>query len=210
LVDPASLGTMGRDVRCAKCSHQWYQDAPPPDLLAPATTVLPPITAEQVEAAARPGTNLPALRQAKPKRGGLGWLLLAVAVVTLVAAVVLARAQIMAALPQTAPLYVRLHLAPPPPETLPDLVIRNQQASRKIENGQPIVVLTAEVFNPAGKAQPLRPIRIAMRDTEQKVIAEWTVTLGPPEIGPGGSLPLLTQQTVQPGMRDLEVNFLPK
>ena len=130
--------------------------------------------------------------------------------VALLAAAVLARGPIMAALPQVTPLYVMLHLAEAPPEALPDLIIRNQQGSSKVEGGQTLVVLPAEVYNPAGKAHPLRPIRIAMRDADKKVITEWTVTLGPPEIGPGASLPLVTQQAVQPGMRDLEVNFLPK
>lgn len=210
LVDPASLGAMGREVRCAKCSHQWYQDAPPPAAVTAEATVLPPISAHRDEAGARPSKNLPALRQSRPKRQGLGWLALAVIVVALLVAAVLARGPIMAALPQVTPLYVMLHLAEAPPEALPDVIIRNQQGSSKVEGGQTLVVLTAEVYNPAGKAQPLRPIRIAMRDADKKVITEWTVTLGPPEIGPGASLPLVTQQAVQPGMRDLEVNFLPK
>lgn len=28
MIDPASLGAVGRTVKCAKCGHKWYQEAP--------------------------------------------------------------------------------------------------------------------------------------------------------------------------------------
>src|SRR2546423_12350303 len=50
--DPASFKAPGRNVRCAKCGHTWFQTAPEPD-----TSTVSVVTAREADAAA----EMPAL-----------------------------------------------------------------------------------------------------------------------------------------------------
>src|SRR5687768_11390787 len=80
VVNPASLGSDGKMVRCARCAHSWMQRPPvepppiPPEDLEPPPQIIRPLP---------PGSNLPVARPARGRerssRAAL-WVALALAV----------------------------------------------------------------------------------------------------------------------------------
>lgn len=51
LVDPAKIGRAGRDVRCARCSHEWWAEPPAESQAAPEIAPSPPAAPPAVDSA---------------------------------------------------------------------------------------------------------------------------------------------------------------
>ena len=214
LVDPVAVGPEGREVRCAKCGHQWFEIAPPPPLLldqpAPeeaASAAAPP--APDADATPPGATRLPALRPPPRRRSGLGWALLAVFVLLVLGGLYAGRDQVMQVLPQTRPLYQQVGLYQPP-QPPPPLVVRNVAPAFKREGDTLSIVVTGEVFNPAAVSQDLPGLRIALRDGERRELRNWTLTLPAARLEPGATMTFASEQPAPAEARDLEVTFLPK
>jgi predicted Zn finger-like uncharacterized protein len=96
LVDPSQLGSGGRTVRCAKCSHSWLQ-MPPPDMPQAIEPTPPPSFISG---------NLPVLARPRRRRmPALTWVGLGLAVAVVVGAVVQGREAITAQWPYAERLY---------------------------------------------------------------------------------------------------------
>jgi predicted Zn finger-like uncharacterized protein len=210
LVDPAAVGPEGREVRCVKCGHQWFEIAPPPPLLLdqPAPDDAAPVAPAPAAEPAGP-VRLPAVRPQPRPRGRLGWLLLVLFILLVVAGLYAGRDQVMQVLPQTQPLYQRIGLYQPPPSP-PALVVRNVAPAFKRDGDALSIVVTGEVFNPATVAQDLPALRIALRDGERRELRHWTLTLPAPRLEPGATMTFASEQPAPAEARDLEVTFLPK
>lgn len=134
VVNAAHLRPSGRMVRCAKCSHTWFEDAPPPDpaeadLTPPPAPEPSPEQPAEAPATAEPAwraderprrggprtaarTNLPALPQ-EPRHGSpLGWLALVLFVAAVAGGVLAFPRSLVAAWPATAKLYDTLGMDP--------------------------------------------------------------------------------------------------
>ena len=96
-VDPLAIGSTGRTVQCARCSHRWHQ---PP---APPATAVPPPPRPIPDFVIRPPTyhsGLPALATPPTRTQWREWVSVAgLAMVVLVIAVYAFRGEILAALP---------------------------------------------------------------------------------------------------------------
>lgn len=224
LIDPGKLG-VGRDVRCAKCQHEWWQQpAPPepaptpspsaarPDAAQPATAAAtaPPPVVEAAPPRLRPvpaGSNLPALRQETKSRAGIGWLALAVVVLLVGVALFAARETIIERLPQTAPLYAAIGLAEREPAQ--PFVTRDLKTDQVREDGKVLLVVSGEIVNTGARALRPPPMRIALRDATRQEIEFWLFESDAGEVPPGGAVPFTSRRPL-PAVpaRDLEITFV--
>jgi predicted Zn finger-like uncharacterized protein len=135
VVNPVNLRPNGRRVRCAKCSHTWFEDAPPPDpneVPEPAPKPAPPPPShaaeptggEAVEAPrprdrvvrsgsrTAPRANLPALPRQREHGPVLGWIGLVLFVTIVVGGVLAFPKPLIAAWPDMIKLYAALGMDP--------------------------------------------------------------------------------------------------
>lgn len=212
LVDPALLGPEGREVRCAKCAHQWTQ-MPPEDV--PPAPELPPLEPEirsvpEPEAvAAAPdippsGVNLPALPREPARRSGVAWLLLFLVIAIFVGAFV-ARDQIMAAWPASTKLYERFGLAAPTYDKV--LAVRNGTSSYHMEDGKQVLVVQGEVVNTSSSLQQVPRLRATLREQGREV-RSWTFQATQSRLLPGEAASFVTRLTEpSPGATELTITF---
>lgn len=174
-IRPASLGASGRMVRCSGCGQRWFvapePSAPPDDDAAPPPAEpMPTEPRRPRRAAMSPSPETPAATAgagtaaASPRRGIVGWAVLALLVLLLVGGVV-GRHEIAAQLPMTLPLYQRLGL----PVTLPStLDLRGLDVATEPRGGGSTLVVRGEIHNLSGQEQVLPPIRVALLDAERR------------------------------------------
>lgn len=154
-VDPASLGSGGRAVRCANCGSRWT--ARPPDDTPQVVEFVAP---EAPKLHRRPAGGRAEARPGGGPNGLVGWLI-AVLVVLLAAGAVIARNEIVAAFPASAGVYQTLGL----PVTMKlDLQFENVTSERISERGLSILVVQGEVVNRSDQVRDVPPVRIALLD----------------------------------------------
>jgi predicted Zn finger-like uncharacterized protein len=154
-VDPASLGTTGRTVRCANCGHRWPVK-PPAD--TPKVIELNP-----APAAAAP-RMWPVAAPDKPRAAGsaslVGWLV-GVLIVLIVASAVIGRNEIVAGFPASKTIYQKLGL----PVTLQlGLQFEGVTSKRLEEGGVAVLVVEGEIVNVTDQIRPVPPIRVTLLD----------------------------------------------
>src|SRR5215469_5019704 len=207
LVDPRALGTGGRRVRCAQCSHMWHHKAPP-EALAELERVAAPPAAEPVPRAARaePQFDRPPLGQAPehriqlpaiatPRRRpwvAVGWLALVVVVGLAAGGAVWERDAVIRAWPPSARLYSLLGLAVPQPR---DVLKVTAQAHRDEENGVPRLVIEGEVANISPEAQTVPKLKVELTDAVNRVVQSWSFDVSTERLLPGASVPFTTSVT---------------
>ncbi len=98
--------------------------------------------------------------------GLVGWLLLALLVLALAAAI-LGRNQIVAMAPQLVPYY---RMAGLPLTIESGLEIANLVSTRVTENGKPVLVVSGEIHNISGSDRELPPVRVALLDADRNEI----------------------------------------
>lgn len=210
LVDPALIGPDGREVRCAKCGHQWVQ-TPPEDI--PDAPPLPPLqpeirsVPEDQDATDTPvASNLPAVPRPPSRRGsGLAWALLLLLVGVFVGGV-LARQEIMAAWPPSVRLYERLGLATPSYDGL--LTVRNGSSAYQQEDGKPVLVVQGEVVNTSSALQMVPKLRASLRENGREV-QSWIFQATQSRLLPGEAASFVTRfKEPSPSATDLTITFI--
>ncbi len=208
VVDPRSLGTDGRRVRCARCRHVWIATAPPEAIAAAAETITPPEPAvappqepndappPEPAPAFRPtpGTNLPARRSKIPRGLVLGWAALAAAVVGLAAFVYAARDDIADAWPATRRLYDLLGIevaaapaAPEHPQVLPHFEVREVATDFVEAAGALTLRVRGRVVNLAPEAFDVPDLRATLLGADGRRLRSWTFQPHIGRLGPGES-----------------------
>jgi predicted Zn finger-like uncharacterized protein len=177
MVDPAQVGTTGRMVRCARCSHTWFQ-RPPDDMPRRIETMSLPEILRPIP----PGSNLPALRGPRRSVSNLGWIALALVVAALLGGGLGLRQDIVAAWPPSARLYEAIGLAPPAEELGLDLL--NVRSNSVEEGGVTVLLVEGEVYNSSARIQIVPPIRVALMDKQRQEITSWTVEADKSELKP--------------------------
>lgn len=178
IVDAQALGARGRNVRCSRCAHTWFetgQTALPAPSMAPAMAAagsagmaegVGGFAGERLDGPAsmrRPAAARPAPKRASPM---IGWLVFVAVVLALMIGLILGREPIVAAWPPAARLFetVGLRLAPPGE----GLDLRGVRSIRDADGHE--LRVEGTVVNVAAKAVALPAIGINLRDASGQVV----------------------------------------
>jgi predicted Zn finger-like uncharacterized protein len=154
-VDPASLGTGGRTVRCAGCGHRWLARPPADTPKVIELNPLPAATAPRMWPVAAPEAARP---------GGsaslVGWLV-GVLILLVAASAVIGRNEIVAGFPASATLYQKLGL--PVGQQL-GLQFEAVTSKRLEEGGVTVLVVEGAIVNVSDDDRAVPPIRVTLLD----------------------------------------------
>jgi predicted Zn finger-like uncharacterized protein len=148
-VDPASLGSEGRSVRCAGCGHRW--------------TAKPPVDAPKALGPAPPGGLRRRAAMASRRRSSpwiVGWLAL-VLVILVLASAVIGRNEIVARFPASAVIYETLRL---PIAARQGLEFEKMTSDWLVEGGISVLVVGAGIVNQSRQQRTVPPIRVILLD----------------------------------------------
>jgi predicted Zn finger-like uncharacterized protein len=188
LVDEQELNRpAGRTVRCASCGHTWHRA--PPLIIRDREPIAPPADPRVVPELTVPPRPVPVptrASQLRPRRrravgwGVLGTILALLALAALAA--IIARKEVEAMWPATAPLYAWAGLPAQPAGTGSGLVLAKIAPTRTPEG----LVIEGDITNPGGIARDVPRLRVALRDpaekeTQFKIIDPPAARLGPGE-----------------------------
>lgn len=159
LLPPSALLPSGREVRCARCSHDWFQ-APPADMPHTVELTEPPIADDPA-----PRRNLPGPLRPRPSRRA-GWLALVTVVAILVAAAVLWRNAVVLAWPPSAKLFDMAGL----PVAGIGLTLDTPTMARVSEAGVDVLVVSGTIRSNFAASQPVPPVWVRLLDGEDRVL----------------------------------------
>ncbi len=215
LVDAAAIGPVGRQVRCARCQHGWFQE-PATDLprtvpfSADMAQGLPQETPVSAAPAGRPiplrrGANLPALPVASNRtRDRLAWAGLVLFVLLLLGGGYSFREQIITAWPQASNLYAALGLGAP----AGNLRLTDVSFSQGIQQGRPALSVKGVIVNDGDKAMTAPLVLVKLRNAGGRDIFEWIYQLPEPVLAAGAKMAFETSLADPPAeARNLEVTF---
>lgn len=219
--DSALFVRPGRNVRCAKCSHVWFQTAPeaepepepaippPPDPIpsVPSPTAAP--TLEHAAQPAQPQTPLPRPVRRRPAKGSVvadavAWAALILLAVTIGWAAVQYRQTIVELWPGLAPLYELVGL----PVQSEGITLADIAYQHEVEDGQPVLSVSGKVVNVSNRELPVPIIRVMLSDQDQQEIYHWLFNAGVQTLKPGAESPFVTRLSSPPAeARNLNIRF---
>lgn len=179
MVDPAALGSAGRMVRCARCSHAW-REQPEQDELAAFDYRITPTEARPIP----PGSNLPVFPSPPRSRAWIGWLAAAVVVLAVIGGGVLERDRIVEYWPPAERYYAMVGLA----EGIEQgsvFELRNVQQSTFVEDDRTVVVITGEIANVSKQTLKVPRVIAQVFDKNNQVLKKWEFMAVSAELGPG-------------------------
>jgi predicted Zn finger-like uncharacterized protein len=215
-IKPLTLGSRGRTVRCSSCGHRWFvrpegepEAAPPPIPPAPSPVRVAAPAPELAPEGPSPLAKAPppsAVGEVPARSGGglAGWLVLAL-IVLLLAAAVLGRDQVVAALPPALPVYQHLGL----PVTLHlGLEFADLGSSRRDAGGTPGVTISGQVRNTTDREAPVPELRVALLDDRHRELRSQLFDPPQPTLPPGGSMRFELELPDPPtDARDFTISF---
>lgn len=223
--DPGNFSGQGRNVRCAKCSHVWFQTPPEPEP-APASIVPPSeaatlragggtlgaiVTERKAAAAAaepRPLSDPPPRRRGSGVLTGLSIILiLALAAATAWAAVHY-RQTVVRLWPETARLYGAVGM----PVNLTGLAIRDVAfGQQQVQDGTQALSVSGTIVNVSSRKQAIPRLRAILFDDSKRELYRWNFDPGIPALAPGASQNFATTlPNPPPGASAITVNFAPE
>jgi hypothetical protein len=165
-----------------------------PDLSTPVTAPSPPLVPDIIDATAtippraRPDTALSTIRRGARARAGLMWprFLPAIAAMQLaaIAAMLLARAEIVRVLPESASLFGAIGL----PVNLRGLVIAGLNTRIERQDGIAVLIVEGRIESDSRSTVAVPPLRLALRDAAGIELYAWTVPADAATLGAGESL----------------------
>lgn len=226
--DGAKFKAPGRNVRCAKCGHVWFQAAPeaeievePEPVLAPvgpaphpaavAATEVVASTPGALDFGAAPPAEAPEPAEVVPRRSrgaavgqSVAWAALVLLIGAIGWAAVQYRETIAGLWPQSASLYAAVGM----PVNIRGITLTNISYKQEYEDGQPVLSVTGKVVNTSAHNQPVPEIRVVLLDDAKHELYHWTFDAGIPTLKPGGESPFVTRlSSPPPEARNLNVRF---
>jgi predicted Zn finger-like uncharacterized protein len=223
--DAAKFQPSGRNVRCAKCGHVWFQDAPPAESevasdIAVVEDAPPPASVPALEPAPQvqafvpsPLTSRPRFVTVEPPRprwpallmNGAGWVGLVAIVLVIGWSALAYRQQIATLWPQSASLYAVLGMK----TNATGLDIKDVSYHRGMENGQSVLSVTGVLANAGARELPVPQIRVALIDNDRRELYHWTFVPGVMTLRPGQTTTFRTRlANPPPGARQFELRFV--
>lgn len=222
--DSARFVPPGRNVRCAKCGHVWFQTppeiepepepalepvaAPPPEPApAPAAPIAPVSMQSAIKPSERPQPAPP--RPRRPSRNAMiadavAWAALIFLAITIGWAAVQYRQTIVELWPGVSPLYDVLGL---PVET-EGIALQDVAYQHEVEDGQPVLAVMGKIVNISDRELPVPVIRVMLSDEGQHEIYHWMFDAGVPSLKPGAESPFVTRLSSPPAeARILNIRF---
>lgn len=176
LLPPAALLPSGREVRCARCGHDWFQ-APPADMPHTVDLAEAPVVADDPMRS----RNLPALRAAPRRRAG--WLALATVLVVLVAAALYWRNAVVLAWPPSAKLFDMVGL----PVLGIGLILEPPTMARVSESGVEVLVVNGIIRSNFSGTQPVPAVWVRLLDGEERILRREQASPEPSMLAGGGT-----------------------
>jgi len=222
--DSARFVAPGRNVRCAKCGHIWFQTAPDAEpepepvlepVVAPQSDPEPsapePVTAAPLSSILKPqaAETPPRPKKRKAAKGGvladaIAWAALIFLAVTIGWAAVQYRQTIVELWPGVAPLYEVVGL---PVET-EGIALIDVAYQHEVEDGQPVLSVTGKIVNVSDRELPVPIIRVMLSDQDQHEIYHWMFNTGVQSLRPGAESPFVTRlSSPPPEARNLNIRF---
>lgn len=207
-VDPGSLGPEGRKVRCARCTHTWFQAPPAPVAAAPAavpplsaqppvlaTPAVPATVAVAAEAEAVPyrGNTLPATRPPDPPRPNTaaGWTLLVLLVVGLLTAAYIGRDAIVRQWPPAFRLYETLGIdvadlgRAAALSAGSGLELRDLAVAAVSDAAGPMLRVSGRIANVSDTARAVPLLTVTLTDSGSRALRGGTITVEPGRLEAG-------------------------
>ena len=227
--DGAHFVAPGRNVRCAKCGHVWFQAAPTPEgerelepIMTPAAPASTPSVAPVAQAAAPEASSTelgagPAAEDSisasveKRRRAGgarfaqsAGWVVLIALIAVIGWASVQYRQAIVGVWPQSASIYAAVGL----PVNVRGIQLTNISYQQEYQDGQPVLSVTGKVVNISNRELPVPEIRVVLLDDAKHELYHWNFDAGIPTLKPGGESTFVTRlSSPPPEARNLNVRF---
>ena len=228
--DGARFKAPGRNVRCAKCGHVWFESAPelvpqaePEAIVIPSAAVAPATVEQPVQAvsasdrgaldfATVPREEKAAAVPDKVRRASrgvafaqsIGWMALIFLIGAIGWGTIRYRETIAAVWPQSASFYAVLGL----PVNVRGIALTNIAYKQEYEDGQPVLSVTGKVVNVSTRDQPVPEIRVVLLDGAKHELYHWTFDAGIRALKPGSESPFTTRlSSPPPEARNLNVRF---
>ncbi len=225
--DGARFAAPGRNVRCAKCAHVWFQTPPaaeiepepepiihaPPQPESFARSVEPPreLMSPRIEEEPMVSSGVFAEPEMKSPRskGALagqlvGWAALIIVVVAVGWSVVQFRQTIANLWPQSASLYAALGM----PVNLRGIALTDVAYQQEFEDGLPVLSVTGKVVNVSDRELPVPELQVVLTDDARRELYHWTFDAGVPSLKPGAESAFTTRLSSPPAdARNLNIRF---
>ncbi len=214
--DAALFTPEGRKVRCAKCGHVWLQGAPAPE---PEAELVRADEAEALSAgpaspqrAAYAPASVPTADEpvVAPTRWlervslAVGWLALAVILLTIGWSGIRYRQDVAELWPQSSSLYAAIGI----PVNALGIEFRNRNARFETENGEDVLVITGDVTNITSRELTVPPIRVSLTDGDERELYHWSFSPGVATLAPGQWASFHTRLSdPPPAARHIELRF---
>jgi len=206
----------GRNVRCAKCRHVWFQPTPeletaiePEPVISPAVPETAPVAALNFGAKTDAPDVVEDVEPPPQSRGAafaqsVGWLALLVLLGSIGWASIAFRETIASVWPPSASLYSLLGM----PVNVRGVALTNISYKQEYESGQPVLSVTGKIVNVSDREQPVPEIRVVLMDDAKRELYHWTFDAGVPTLKPGAETPFTTRLSSPPAdARNLNVRF---
>jgi len=196
--DTAHFAPQGRNVRCAKCGHVWFQ--------APLETETEPEPEPQIiadspdthgEGAPQPGRESHAESPTAPRsRVGvvLGWLALLALAAGAAWAFISYRQAIAELWPQSASFFAAIDR----PVNLLGLAFADIAVDREFEAGQNVLAISGNVVNVTARELAVPDIRVVLTDSARRELYRWDFAPGAATLAPGAAAQFLTRLSGPP------------
>jgi len=207
LADGRAFVPSGRNVRCAKCGHVWFQMPVGPETEPEPEPVVeaPAAAAGTVEAMADAGF----VRQKRSSLAanlatGAGWAVLVLLIFGLGAATVKYRDAIAELWPQTATLYAALGM----PVNLRGLEIANVSYRNEVENGVLVLAVSGTLVNVTSHKLAVPRIWVGLSDDAKRELYHWSFDANATTLAPRSAADFSTRLTSPPReARHVEIRF---
>ncbi|MBI1330733.1 MAG: DUF3426 domain-containing protein [Alphaproteobacteria bacterium] len=224
--DASKFAPPGRKVRCAKCGHIWHQvaepeapepafDAPEPAPPAPQPATPPPVIPRR-EAYQPPRPVQAPVEQdheeaPRPRRRwlagaavGIGWMVLAGAILLIGWSAISFRQQVAEIWPQAASLYAPLGLQ----VNARGIQFSQVASHREMEDGQFVLAITGRIENITNREVAVPNVVVTLYGADERELYHWSFAPSVSTLAPGKKIPFLTRvSSPPPGAKHLELRF---